>query len=93
MANAQQGARRDVFAPITEGIGGVYCFEKCKGTMTEKEFIGNMKVMIDEVILPFVREQVKTEVRTQEARLKRSLNTLFEKMYLPLNSHDDEKTI
>ena len=61
--------------------------------MTEKEFIGNMKVMIDEVILPFVREQVKTEVRTQEARLKRSLNTLFEKMFLPLNSHDDEKTI
>ena len=59
--------------------------------MTEKEFIGNMKVMIDEVILPFVREQVKTEVQRHEMRLRRSVNTLFEKMYLPVN--DDEKTI
>ena len=58
--------------------------------MTEKEFIGNMKCLIDEVILPFVRECVKTEVSAQEARLKRSLNTLFEKMYLPVNDGADK---
>mgnify|MGYP001591099224 FL=1 len=58
--------------------------------MTEKEFIGNMKVMIDEVILPFVREQVKTEVQRHEMRLRRSVNTLFEKMYLPVNDDADK---
>ena len=58
--------------------------------MTEKEFIGNMKCLINDVVFPFVRECVKTEVSVQEARLKRSLNTLFEKMYLPVNDGADK---
>ena len=49
-----------------------------------------MKCMINEVILPFVRECVKTEVSAQEARLNRRLNTLFEKMHLPLNDDVDK---